>query len=258
MSDTEFNALFPRDQLLQTFAELGSWTRVSDLLKAGRILEDRLLGDEAPTGHLILTFPDDDVIEFVLIRMLDLLFHSYRCPHTKVLLAAREDPMILASTCQTIENSVLNVTVKVGKPESLHHYHPSAPEHPRLRFFHIEDQPHMLELASAPMRVLRLMTVGYMENALRLAKLKREAKEKTGGAPIIFHRHNADSRLPAVLDAIAFYVCAHDIGYTRTVAGVDIDAGYRHVALVGVPPFDERAITSAKECQAIQFNTIRS
>jgi hypothetical protein len=56
-----------------------------------------------------------------------------------------------------------------------------------------------------------MLTMAY-DAASGSYKIRKESKEKTGGAPTIFHRPFGDSRLFAVVDALSFSAMGMEIG----------------------------------------------
>lgn len=251
-------APFPfSDAILQkVFAEFSAWTSVRDILKAARLLEDRLLAGESPSPYIVLAFPDNEIFQDTLAVSLKYLIPSYRCPLPKILIAAREDPSITSATRKTLEKTRFDPKIHTGQPDQLSRFMPDAPSGKLLRFFVIEDAPHVLELIWKPVQVWRSMLVSYLDQAWELKKLIAEALSKTGGAPLIFHKPHADSRLPAMLEAIAYYVFGHDIGF-QSASGTEIENAFRCVMVRGQPPFDDRILQAARDVQVSQLEQLR-
>ena len=107
--DPELEPLFPESLMRPTLAQAWSWTAVSSLVTAARVREDRI---DQRTPHFWLAFPDDELLEAILIRVLGYASREYRCSRGKLALARRLDPAIQPETLEWLSTSRINPTIK--------------------------------------------------------------------------------------------------------------------------------------------------
>lgn len=248
---------FPVSEMIAAFAELNAWVSVPAIQLAARTLEKRLLPDEAPSVQVLITFQDHDDAESFHVLMMRYLIEAFRCPESQLLLAAGIDPAIKSETLDILRAARFRPTIKVGPAEALHTFAPTAPRGSPRRFMVIRDEAHILDLIYRPVRVWQELVGRGFSLAHGILEMLQKAEQESGGRPKVFHKPTSDSPLTAMIEGLAFYSRGHDVG-NATTKPVSTDVDYRNVAIVGKPPFDARAIDSARQLQLRQFEDLRS
>lgn len=249
--------LFPRVEVEKAFSELNAWVSVHDIIRAARILENRLPTREPPPGHIVLTFADDDNTQSFHMILMRYLIKAFRCPGGQMLIALHTEPQILPETRSALRRCRFKPTVTVGPSSRLHEFAPMVPRDRRLRFMVIRDKPPVLELVYRPLLAWHDIVGRAFELALELRDLRASANKERAKPFGVFHEPKSDSQLRAIVEAMAFYACGHTIGQaSKREASLEI--GFRNVAIVGAPPFTPALIGAAREAQAMQFEPFRN
>ena len=239
--DLALNALLPRAACVDALAELSAWTSVQSIGAAARMLEQRALPGDEPAPSLLMPF--DDLLNFKEIfgQLLDWFIEGYRVPLAKVSLARALDSAIQDGTATAFESLRFQPRIRSFAPGVLD----GVPENQRV--FVIQDDVATIEVVQAPLRCLMDMLTMAYEAASGSYVMRRESKEKTGGAPTIFHRTFGDSRLFAVVDALSFAVMGMEIGpYWGAPAKVEFVTDYRAVNVQAIPPIGAQVLDGAR------------
>ncbi|MGX1742111.1 hypothetical protein ACWIEX_11190 [Bosea sp. NPDC055353] len=234
---TEEARLFPLEQCVAVAAELNAWTSVQAISAAARHLEVRSLSTDEISSQLIMPMRHGALFEAVFLHAVTWMAAGYAVPTGKIELARSLDPMISDETAERLRTARFSGTISRAPLVAFDHSVPPPPGGPNA--FVVQDEPHVIEILQAPLQCLMdILTFGY-ESAESAHALKAEAKKTTGGAPTIFHRPYADSRLYATLEALCFYAFGHAIGpYTTPMHLSEIDRSYRAVNVRCRPPID--------------------
>jgi hypothetical protein len=123
------------------------------------------------------------------------------------------------------------------------------------RFMVIEDEPHIIELVQNPLRCLMdLLTLSWpLASEMRAV---RELAKETGGAPTIFHQPYTDGPIPALTEAINFYVNQLEVGPRYSAHQQGFNQGYRSTEIVGHPPVDAHLFKVAQEITTEMFESL--
>jgi hypothetical protein len=232
-------ALFPRDRCVCVAAELSAWTSVQAITSAARHLEGRSLPTDQIDGRLIMPMQNGKLFEGVFVRAISWLSAGYSVPQAKIALARSLDPSISDETANRLAAARFSPSIKAAPLAAFDHSAPPPPAGPNA--FLIDDEPFVVEMLQAPLQCLMdVLTFSY-ESAEHAYKARREADEKTGSAPTIYHRPFADSRLYATLEALCYYAFGLSIGPYVTRQGVsELDVSYRAINVRSRPPVPPR------------------
>lgn len=228
-------ALFPRDRCVGVAAELSAWTSVQAIMSAARHLEGRSLPIDQIDGRLIMPMQNGELFEAVFLCAISWLSAGYSPPPAKIALARSLDLSITDETANRLAAARFSPSIKAAPLAAFDSSAPPPPTGPNA--FLVDDEPFVIEMLQAPLQCLMdVLTFSY-ESAERAHKARREAEEKTGGAPTIYHRPFADSRLYATLEALCYYAFGLSIGPYVTPHGVsELDVSYRAVNVRSRPP----------------------
>ena len=205
------------------------------------MLEQRALPGDEPAPSLLMPF--DDLLNFKEIfgQLLDWFIEGYRIPPAKMSLARALDPAIQDGTAAALERLRFQPTIRSFAPGVLD----GVPEGQRV--FVIQDDVATIEVVQAPLRCLMDMLKFAYDAASASYVIRRESKEKTGGAPTIFHRAFWDSRLFSVVEALSFAAMGMEIGpFWGAPAKVEVVVDYRAVNVQAIPPIAPQVLDSAR------------
>lgn len=244
--EAEEKRYFPREACIPIAAELNAWTSVQAIMASARHIEKRSFPSDDIASLLIMPMEKGELFEAVFLRVIPWMSEGYAIPPAKLALARALDPLITDDTATRLATARFNPKISRRPLADLDSSVPPLPNGPNL--FVIEDEAHVIELLQAPLRCLMdILTYGY-ESAEAAYKLKTKAERAGGGAPRIYHRPYADSRLYATLEAYCYYAFGHAIGPYPTEDGIsEIDISYRAVNVRGRPPVDSGVVSSARE-----------
>jgi hypothetical protein len=256
MDDTPaYDELFPAAECIAAAGELSAWTTVQHIAAAARCLA----GTPAPAdnfdGTLIIPFADSDVLERIIVEVMSWLIASYRVPEPKITLAQSIEPAMTDVVRAMIAKVEFRSTVKAAPSGSLIGFAPVMADQPTDRFMLVEDEPYVIELLQGPLRAMMGLIRSTYKTATGLRDLKVRAAD-TGSQPRIYHRPHADSRLPAVVEALSFYALGLDLG-PKWSAGADFDHAYRAVNVHGRPPFDPAMLAAARSATSIMLASLK-
>lgn len=254
--DPEEQRLFPRERCGPVLAELNAWTPVQAILAAARDLEGRELPEDQLEGQLIMPMPHGPLFEAVFLRAIAWMVESYRVPEAKIALARATDPAIADETEVRLRAARFNPIISRTPPVAVGAAAASLPGRPNA--FVVEDEPFVIELIVAPLRCLMdILTISF-ESANHAHDIRVEARDRTGGAPTIFHRPFADSRLYATLEALCYYAHGLRIGPFAASEGVsEIDFSYRAVNVRSRPPVDAGLLGVARNSMVEMLRDLR-
>ncbi len=254
----DFDALFPADFCRATLAELNAWTTVADVAAAARCLADAPKPSDCFDRRLILPFPDDDAFEAVVIKAIAWFIDAFRTPTAKISLAALEELALTAERACELASLRFQPNGQIGPPGAITAIAPGLKEYLNGRFLLLEDEPHVIEVVQAPLRCLMALIHKCAEDAQRAAKIKKGAREKSGGKPLIYHKSYADSPLPAVIEAMCFFVYRLDFGPVFSKAGdSNVEYGYRAINMLCAPPIDRRFIDIVADMNRKMLDDLR-
>lgn len=251
--DEELAHLFPKDRCIQVVAELNAWTSVQAILAAARHIEDRgLPGDQVQSG-LIMPMPHGEVFEWIFLRIIPWLEAAWRVPLAKIEIARTLDPEIHDATTERLRAARFGPSIKSATAQSVAGYE-DAP--PGTNVFVVADEPFVIELIHAPILCLMDILTYSFESAAGARRLQIEARERTDGAPTIFHRSYADSRLYATLEAFCYYVFGFPLGVAAQPGSTSIETAYRAVNVQGRPPISPDLIERARAMMERMLNDL--
>ncbi len=218
--DPELEPLFPEDLIKPTLAQAASWTRLASIVTAARVIEQRT---DQITPDFILAFPDDKLLQEVLVRVLGYFSAEYRCSREKLALAKCLDPAIKPQTLEKLAEARLNPTISAGGPSAARKLVPHLATKGPLRVFKVVEAPPMLELMFEPFQMLRTTVVSLYTQAAKLRAIDKAAS-KTSDKPrsIIFHRPYGDGALVATLDALIYFALGFRVGIDWGVDRVSV------------------------------------
>jgi len=250
--DEALNTMFPKAFCVAALGELSTWTSVQSVGAAARMLEQRLSPDDRPAPTLLMPFNDLLNFEWIFGQLLTWFIEGYRIPIAKVSLARDLDPQLHDLTAITLENLRFRPTIYSAPPGQM----PGVPNDKRV--FVIQDDVATIEVVQAPLRCLMdMLTIAY-DAASKSYQLRRDAKEKTGGAPTIFHRHYADSRLFAVVEALSFCALGMEIGPHWGAPGAQhLVNNYRAINVQAKPPFNTQVLDVASKAMEDMLDGLR-
>lgn len=250
MAETRFTAgsfdtLFPTDSVRRLASQIWSWTNVSSVVSAARILESR---SDEQNDCILLAIPDDEVAQRVFVHFLDHAISTFRCSPSKLALARRLDPAILPTTLITLAGSRLGRDVTVGSPEMVLQHMPHLAGRGEMRIVAIRDLPAVIELAFEPIHMLGGIVRHFFEQASKTRAINDlVAKTSDNAHSPIVHRHYADSSFAATLDAMLYFELGCHVGLWESQHQQFVEPGFRCVNLIGEPPFDERLFDVARD-----------
>jgi hypothetical protein len=252
IEDKALHSLFPEALSVAALGELNAWTSVQSIGAAARMLEQRSSPCDQPAQILLMPFDDLLNFEWIFIQLISWFIEGYRVPSAKVSLALALEPQIQDKTATTIENLRFRPTIRSASPGVVQ----GVPKDQRV--FVIQDDAPTIEVVQAPLRCLMdILTIAY-KGAYSGHQLRREAKEKTGGAPTIFHRHYADSRLFATVEALSFSALGMEIGPHWGVSGTsNIVNDYRAINVQTVPPVNAQFLDFASKTMENTLDRLR-
>lgn len=239
---TEYEEYFPEEQCINRFSELSLWTTLEGCLAAARYLENRTIEEDCLEERLIIQSICGAKFETVLIQCFQWLIASYRVPLTKLKLAKLIDSSIKDETVEALIGSKFkpNIIIKqINNDRSLI----------------IEDEPHIIELIQNPINCMLDLLYRAWETPEEISKLKEKLYENTGGIPNVFHQPYTDGPLPAIIEAIVFYIHGLEIG---PHCSPGINQGYRSVEVVGQPPFNPDLFDMAQKISERIFKSLES
>ena len=251
-TDYDADRLFPAAECISAIGELSAWTSVQAILAGARHLEGRPgpLDQLEPT--LIVPIKIDDVFESILTKALGWLIAGYVPPAAKIALAQALDPAISDHTAAALANRRFRPNISRAAPG------PFAGLPADSACFVIHDDPLVIEMIQAPVICMIDLLRRFSETAQRIALELREHKEATGGSGKAFHRPYADSRLPAILEALCFWCWGLDFGPVWGEVGEgSADISYRAVNIHGVPPLDPRMVDAAHQAMERMLASLR-
>ncbi|MDV5825352.1 hypothetical protein [Sphingobium naphthae] len=243
--DTLEKRFFPDARCIAVLAELNAWTPVNAILKSARHLEGRRLPEDDLDSRLIMPMEHGHLFEAVFMRTIQWLVESYRLPEAKLLLAREIDPAISDTTASRLRAARFHPTINSAPLNLFDSKALPPPEGPNV--FLIDDEPIVIELLQAPLRCLMDILTFSFEKAEDMSQLRAETKQKTGGAPTIYHRPYADSRLYATLEALCYFAHGLEIGpFPASDGRSEIDLSYRAVNVRSRPPIDPKLLGIAR------------
>jgi hypothetical protein len=243
--DVELELRFPENLMKPTLAQAASWTRVASIVTAARVIEKRT---DQLTPHFFLAFPDDELLEALIVRVLAYFARDYQCSREKLTLASCVDPAIQARTLEKLAKVRLNPTISAGGPSAARKLMPQLAHRESMRILKIVDAPPLLELIFEPFQMLRTTIVSLYSEAARISALDKAAGETSDSPRSMFvHRPYGDGALVATLDALIYFALGLRVGIEWGTDCVSIENGFRCVNIVGQPPL-----------QATHFEVARS
>lgn len=244
-----YKAMFPRAECEAAIGELNAWTSVHNIAAAARCLAKAPDPDDLFDRRLVIPFPNEDGLERIIIQVFDWLIAAYRVPEPKISLAGLIEPRLTDERRALISAVRFQPSVAVGPSGSaMVLLSPESGVHPSDRYLLVEDEPHVIELLQGPLRAMMGLIRSTYQTASSAVDMRAQSAS-TGSMPTIFHKPYADSRLPAVIEALAFYACALDFG-PHWARGMDMDISYRAVNVHGGPPFDAAFLEHARALTA--------
>ena len=218
--------LFPDADCQRILSQLSFWTNVDDCLAAARFLEDRSLPEDSLSYNLVMPYVDSDQFEGVFKECLHHFIKGFEVPPMKIRLAALIDPRITQATRQKLREARFRPNAKTGPAGAIGAMYPQMADRKDERFMVIEDEPHIIELVQNPLRCLMdLLTLSWpLASEMRAV---RELAKETGGAPTIFHQPYTDGPIPALTEAINFYVNQLEVGPRYSAHQQGFNQGYR-------------------------------
>jgi hypothetical protein len=254
MAEEAYEVLFPRTECEAAAGELSAWTTVQDIAAAARFLAGEPAPGDMFDRRLAIPFADDDVLERIIIEVMGWLIAAYRVPEAKIELAQLIEPRLTEGLRRQIAAIAFHSSVKVAPSGAIMNFAPALAEDPGDRYFLVEDDPCVIELVQNPLRAMMSLIRSTYHTARYLRETKVQAAA-TGSPPMIFHRPYADSRLPAVVEALAFYACGLDIG-PRWATGMEFDFSYKAVNVHGAPPFDATLLQGARDLTSSMLDSL--
>ncbi|MDX0500287.1 hypothetical protein GOC68_29380 [Sinorhizobium medicae] len=256
VKDPEEERLFPREGCVKVFTELNAWTPIQAILAAARDVEGRKFSEDRLEGQLIMPMPHGQLFEAVFLRTIAWMVESYRVPNPKIALARATDPAITDETEAGLRAARFNPTIRRAPLAAFDKSVAAPPGGPNA--FIIDDQPFVIELVMAPLRCLMDILTFSFESARDAHDIGVIARETTGGAPTIFHRPYADSRLYATLEALCYYAHGLMIGPLETPEGASqLDISYRAVNVRSRPPVDAGLLSLARTSMEEMLHGLR-
>lgn len=232
--DPELEPLFPDHLLRPTIGQAASWTTVEAIVAAARTIEGRA---GSSTDQLWIAFPDNELLQALLIRVFSYFFQDYHCSREKLALARHVDPMIQSATIDALGGLRLRPTMNAGGPSVARRVMPKLGDAPPMRVLSITDDPPSLEVAFEPLQMLRTTLVSLFTEASEVRNLQTRVKAATGGHPKIVHRPYGDGPLLATLDALVYFALGLEVGIQSGAEQASIEHGFRSVNIVGQLPF---------------------
>jgi hypothetical protein len=248
----EKSPLFPRDFCIAAIAELSAWTSVQNILAAARHIESRPVPQDRLEPLLVVPF-DDDAGKFrsIMALAIEWLAQGYRVPDAKIAIARAVDPKISDGTVARLLSLQFQPEIENRKPGALDQL-------PDKSCVLLKDDPVVIEMVQAPLICMISRLVDATNVAKSIADMLDHKQQETGGRGTIFHRPYADSRLPAVLEALCFFTYGLDFGPRWALAGKgDIDISYRAVNVLGVPPIDAQMLWVARKSMEVMLASLR-
>jgi hypothetical protein len=253
MSDPDVARLFPKDDCVAAVGELSAWTSVQTILAAARHIEGRPAPKDGLEPYLVIPFDDHaGAFESIISQAMEWLITGYRVPKPKIALARSLDGQISDETATALADRRFRPDIDRAPPGAL-----SAVPAEKSALI-IRDDPVVIEMIQAPLICMMDMLQRFNDTAKRMRLIQKKQEETTGGAPTIYHRPYADSRLSAVLEALCFYLWGLDFGPVWGEAGhSNIDLSYRAVNVHGVPPIDGRFLDVARRSMVQMLDSLR-
>lgn len=181
----------------------------------------------------------------------EILTLPYRIPIAKISVARTLDYQLQDQTASTLKNLRFQPTIHSAPPSRV----PGIPSHQKV--FVIQDHVATIEVVQAPLRCLMDMLMMAYDSASKSHQLRRDAMEKGGGAPTIFHRPYADSRLFAVVEAFSFGALGMEIGPHWGGAGTqNIVTDYCAINVQAVPPVNTQILDVASKTMEKMLNEL--
>jgi len=245
-ADQEFERVFPSELLRATIAQASSWTCIGAIVRAARVIEER--ADEV-SPYFVLAFPDDDVLQSIIVRVLGYLIPEYRCSAEKLAIARRVDPLISTQTLQKLAATRLDPEMSVGGPSFVREAMPQLAELGPVRVLKVVDDPAMVELIFEPFQMLRTTLVALYTEARKWRSIDRAAAKTSGemGSNRV-HRPYGDGALVATLDALVYFALGFRVGVQWGIDQVSVETGFRCFNVVGQPPLSPRNSLSHAPC----------
>jgi hypothetical protein len=242
--EPELEPLFPEELSKRTLAQAASWTRLTSIVTAAKLIERRT---DLTTPHFFLAFPDDELLEAVLVRVLGYFSTEYRCSREKLALAKRLDPAIKRRTLEKLAKARLNPTISAGGPSVARKLMPQLADRGPMRILKVVDAPPMLELMFDPFQVFRTTIVSLYTEAAKIRAIDKKAAETSGSLhSSVFHRPYGDGALVATLDALIYFALGFRVGIDWGVDRVSFEPGFRCFNVVGQPPFQSAHFQTAR------------
>lgn len=249
-----FEQLFPEEICRQAVAELNAWTSVIDIAAAARCVAARPLPSDSFERILILRFPNNDRLQAVLVKVFEWLFSTYCVPPLKLELAKQIEPCLTGEIAEFLLRARLSPNISIGGVESLRL--PTGPGQAvddRIAVF--EDEPYLIEVVQAPLRALMSVLVQCSNTVEKMRQMRDAAMATSDKPPDIFHHPYADSRLPAILEALIYFCHALSLG-PKWATEQSVDIGYRAVNIHCRPPVEERLVVVVREVAAKQLGEL--
>lgn len=240
----ELETQFPRETMERVLGEASCWTRSTAVISAGRMIE---AASQRESTHFILAFPDDSVLEAVLVSTFAFVVPNFRVPAAAISMAALLAPELRASTLASIADIRLNPTISVSPAGASIGKLPLTTGGNPLRILVVEDSPPAIEVAFEPFRMLHLALLGMYDEARKLRELDLRARETSDSdTSIIFHKHLGDGAMIAALDALIYFAFGFRIGLQWGEQRGSIETNFRYASIVGQPPLRPELFDSAK------------
>lgn len=228
-------------------------------MAAARSLEDRPFPTDSFDTSLVTPFGDSDNVQAIYTRCLEWLMAAYLPPASKIRMARQLDPAIKDETADILmKTRFLPHSISAGGPELLARLAPTLVGSEPQRFFVINADSRVIELIQNPIRCLQDLIIRAMPNAESLGAMARKTKQETGGAPTIFHQPYTDGPLPALIEAMCFYVHGLTLGPIGAETRSGIYNGFRSVDVVGKPPVNQVQFEVARSSCKVMFDMIRT
>ena len=243
-AEAPFETLFPEDRCVTIVGELSAWTSVQSIMAAARYIEGRSIPSDQLEPRLIMPMPLGYIFERVFLETIKWLDRAYRVPQAKISLARALDPAMTDATAARLQGTRFSPTI-TSAPSEIFKDPDAGPAGSHI--FFVDADPVVIEMVQSPLRCLMQMLSYGFEQAERMRSFQLEAKRLTGGAPTIYHRPLADSRLNAMLEALCYYALGFPLLLTsELVPTPDIDRAYRSVNVRGRPPFSPPSFDRAR------------
>ena len=222
------------------FEQFRSWTALSDILSAFRILENRTRLGDNPQGALSVRIPRDDKIGPVAQMMVLWLARMYRCPEVLLRLAADDDECVLAATVERIRTETFDGEyTQIEFSEGVFCSSPQDFESMTLK-----SAPHMIELIQRPVVALAGIIWRMVSEINPIRKIYKDEDV----APQLYLQTNSDSKLVAGIESCLRFA----IGWPEGVCWAGnfrggLVNGFRFNAFQGRPPFDAQLVAAARD-----------